>query len=81
MSVKKGISQEYCQNQFLQFETFKRKANCILEKHAPLKKRYVRANQASFIDKYINKQIVKRSRLYNKFLNSKSGTDRKAYNT
>ena len=30
---EKSISQEYCQNQFLEFETFKRKVACILEKH------------------------------------------------
>ena len=29
--VKKSISPEYCQNQFLHFETFKRKVNSILE--------------------------------------------------
>ena len=38
--VEKSISQEYCQNEFLEFETFKREVDCILEKHAPLKKRY-----------------------------------------
>ena len=78
--VKKSMSQKYCQNQFLQFETFKRKVDCILEKHALLKKRFVRANKVPFIDKYITKQIKKRSHLRNKFLNSKSDTDRKAYN-
>ena len=31
---EKIISQEYCQNQFLEFETFKRKVDFILEKHA-----------------------------------------------
>ena len=35
--VEKTVSQEYCQNQLLEFETFKRKADCMLEKHAPLK--------------------------------------------
>ena len=34
--VKKSLPQEYCQNQFLEFQTFKRKVDCILEKHAPL---------------------------------------------
>ena len=69
--------QEYCQNQFLEFGTFKRKADCMLEKHAPLKRIYVRANQAPFIDKYNNKQIMTRSNLLNKFLNSKSDADGK----
>ena len=71
---------EYSQNETLEYELFKRKVDYGLEKHAPIKKRYVRANQAPFIDKTINKHIMKRSRLRNKFLNSKSDIDRKAYN-
>ena len=51
--MKNDITQEYSENQFLKFESFKRKIDCILEKHAPLKKRYVRANQAPFIVKNI----------------------------
>ena len=34
-NVKNKISHEYCQNQLLEFESFKRKDDCILEKHAP----------------------------------------------
>ena len=49
-------------------------------KHAPLKKRYVRANQSPFMNKKLSKKIMKRSRLRNKFLNTKSDIDRKAYN-
>ena len=71
---------EYSQNETLEYELFKRKVDYGLEKHAPIKKRYVRANQAPLIDKTRNKHIMKRSRLRNKFLNSKSDTDRKAYN-
>ena len=49
--------------------------NQAIEKHAPIKQRYVRANQAPFINKTINKEIMKRSRLRNKFLNAKSDID------
>ena len=76
--VKNSVEQE---NQTLEFRSFKKKADNILQKHAPLKKLYVRANQAPFIDKNMNKHIMKRSHLRNKFLNTKSGIDRKAYNT
>ena len=79
--VKNSIEQEYCQNQSLEFGSFKKKVDNILQKHAPLRKRYVRANQVPFIDKNINKHIMKRSRLRNKFLNTKSDIDPKAYNT
>ena len=51
-----------------------------LTKHEPLKKRYVRANKAPFINKTITKENMKRSRLRNKFFNTKSEIDRKAYN-
>ena len=51
-----------------------------LDNHAPLKKRYVKANQSPFINKKLSKEIMKRSRLRNKFLNTKSDIDRKTYN-
>ena len=78
--VKNSIEQEYCQNQSLEFGSFKKKVDNILQKHASLKKRYVRANQAFFIDKNINKHIMKRSSPRSKFLNTKHDIDRKAYN-
>ena len=59
---------------------FKETVNIILKKHAPTKKKYVRANQAPFITKTLSKEIMKRSRLRNKFLNTKSDIDRKVYN-
>ena len=45
--------------------------NIILEKHAHTKKKYVRPNEAPFITKTLSKEIMKRSRLKNKFLNTK----------
>ena len=67
-------------NEPLKFESFNNIVDKILEKHAPMKKRFVRANQAPFVNKKISKKIMKRSRLRNKFLHSKSDIDRKAYN-
>ena len=64
----------------LSFNSFKRTIDKALEKYAPLKKRCVRANQTLFMNKNINKEIMKRSRLRNKFLNTNSDIDRKAYN-
>ena len=79
--VKNSTEQEYYQNKSLESESFKKKVENVLQKHAPLKKRYVRANQELFIDKNINKNTMKRSHLRNKFLNTKSDIDPKAYNT
>ena len=41
---------------------------------------YIRANEAPFMTKNLHKEIVKRPRLRNKYLKSKSITDRKKYN-
>ena len=47
---------------------------------APLKKKYVRASQVSFMNKELKMAIMVRSKLRNKFLKSRSEEDRKAYN-
>ena len=40
----------------------------ILNKHAPVKKKYLRTNQGEFMSKERNKAIMSRSRLRNKYL-------------
>ena len=52
---------------------------CIFNKHVPIKRKYVRANEAPFMTKELHKAIMKRSRLRNKFLKKESITDRKKY--
>ena len=69
-----------CDQQNISFKILKGSVNITLDKHAPLKKRYVRANQSPFMNKKLSKEITKRSCLRNKFLNTKSDIDRKAYN-
>ena len=61
-------------------QALKESVNVTFEKHAPSKARYTRANQAPYMNKKLSKEIMKRSRLRNKFLNTKSDLDRKAYN-
>ena len=78
--VKNSIIQMTSESNDLEFDRFKTALDKAIQRHAPIKKRYVRANQAPFINKKINKEIMKRSRLRNKFLNTKSDIDRKAYN-
>ena len=56
------ISQVTSENNDLEFDIFKAVLNQqTIQKHAPIKQRYVRANQAPFINKTINKEIMKRS--------------------
>ena len=47
---------------------------------APIKRRYIRANNAPFINKSLSKAIMVRSRLRNKFLKLKTSELREAYN-
>ena len=61
-------------------QALRESVNATLEKRAPSKARYTRANQALYMNKKLSKEIMKRSRLRNKFLNTKSDLDRKAYN-
>ena len=42
--------------------------NRVLDRHAPQKKRYIRANQKPFITSELNKAIMNRSRLRNRYL-------------
>ena len=51
----------------------------IFNKHAPIKRKYVRANEAPFMTKDFHKAFMKRSKLRNKFLKSRNLSDRKNY--
>ena len=48
----------------------------ILNKHAPMKIKYLRANHEKFMTKGLHKAIMKRSRLRNKFLRDRTETSR-----
>ena len=50
----------------------------ILNKHAPMKQKYIRANQGRFMTKNKHKGIMKRSRI-NKFLSHRTEIPRKEY--
>ena len=52
----------------------------LLDYHASPKKKCIRENQAPFMTKELNKEIMTRSRLRKKFLRSRSKENKKAYN-
>ena len=52
----------------------------ILNKHAPIKKKYISANQSNFMTRKLSKTIMKRSKLRNRFLKEKTEASRKACN-
>ena len=57
--------------------SFKETFLSVFNKYAPNKNKYIRANEAPFIIKNLHKEIMKWSRLRDKYLESKSLTDRK----
>ena len=63
----------------LEFEHFLNIFIEILNKHAPIKKKYLRANQGEFMSKELNKSIMTRSRLRSKYLKEKSVDSKIAY--
>ena len=78
--VQNRISQVTSENNDLEFDQFKAALNEAIQRRVSINQRYVLANQAPFINKTINKKNLKKSRLRNKFSNTKSDFDRKAYN-
>ena len=44
---------------------FKESILCIINKHAPIRKKYLRANEALFMTKELHNAIMKRSRYRN----------------
>lgn len=50
-----------------------------LNMYAPLSKKCIRGKNYPFMNRMLSKQITKRTRLKNKFLNSKSEDDKKNY--
>ena len=80
LDVKNCIIQMTSENNDVEFDRFKTALDEAIQRHTPIKKWYVQTNEAPFINKKINEEIMKRSSHRNKFLNTKSDIDRKAYN-
>ena len=59
---------------------FKETYLSVVNTIAPLKSRVIQANQAPFVNKEIQRGVMIRSKLRKKFLESRSESDKKAYN-
>ena len=59
----------------LNYDIFKN----VINKHAPLKRRYIRANHAEYMDKELTQAIMKGSKLRNYYLKHRSEENRLAY--
>ena len=51
----------------------------VLNKHGPIKRKYLRANQRGFTTKDLHKAIMKHSRLCNKFSRDRTDISREEY--
>ena len=49
----------------LNYDIFKNACMDVINKHAPLKRKYIRANDAEYMDKELSQAIMKRSKLRN----------------
>ena len=84
-SYKKIGNAEFCDdiNNFAfdqsDVSNFKETMFNIFDKHAPIKQKYLRANEAPFMTKELHREIMKRSRLLNNFLRTKSQESRLKY--
>ena len=63
----------------IDYETFEYITIRLLSMHAPLKKKYLRANNQPFMNKTLSKVVMTRSRLRNKFLKNPTDENRTNY--
>ena len=63
----------------MKYDIFLRTFLKILDKHAPMKKKYLRAIHATFMTKEVRKTTTIRSKLRNKFLTEKNEKSRNDY--
>ena len=61
------------------YETFERVFIELLDLHAPMKEKYMRANNSPFMNKSLHKAVMTRSRLRNKFLKNPSIANKMNY--
>ena len=71
-TVISELSKVVIENNDKSFNRFLSICRETLNTYTPLKKRYIRGSHSPFMNKMLNKQIMKRARLRNKFLRNKS---------
>ena len=59
---------------------FTNTALSILDKHAPIKRKYIRANDSAFMTKDLREAIMQRSKLRQKFLKERTNDSQHLYN-
>ena len=57
----------------LNYDIFKNVCMDVINKHGPLKRKYLSPNHVEYMDKELSKAIMKRSKLRNDYLKHRSG--------
>ena len=68
-----------CDINDIDYDNFIKTFLTVLDKHAPIKQKYLRANHANFVTKQLRKAIMKRSKLHNDFLKDRNYASQSAY--
>ena len=63
------------------FGMYKSTISNIFNRHIPINKKYIRANETLYISKELHKINMKRPRLRNTFLKCRTGTNKNNYST
>ena len=63
----------------LNYGIFKNVSMDAINKHAPLKRKYIRENHAEYMDKELSQAIMKSSKLWNDYVKDRSEENRLAY--
>ena len=77
-TLKRELKKYYINN--LDYEIFHELVLSILNAHTPLKKKHLRANQATFVTKEFRKAIVKRARQRNVCCKKRTEATKAVYN-
>ena len=73
------ISNSYLKFNDNRFSGFFDICRTTLDQHAPRKKKYAKGNHMPFINKTLSKEIMKRTKLRNKFLKDRTEENRSRY--
>ena len=77
--LKKGIRLANSDDSAIGYKDFENIFLNVLNTHAPLKKKYIRANTAPYMNKTLRKAMTRRSQLENKYYRTKLDSDKMAY--
>ena len=76
---KKELQRKLIENDKNDYASFERKFLLVLNKHAPLKKKQLRANEVPYMTKTLRKAIMKRTELETKYLKYRTKTNLTSY--